>query len=294
MNTSLDEFIAEVKKSGMANANRYFVSIAGASKTIGLFCENAQLPGTQILSTPARTFGEVREVPYEIQYDPVNLSLYVDNNWEVKKFFDEWRLSVFNPTTRVSGYYKDYVRNVTIYCYNKDNEECYTVELYEAFPKTIGAIALDYSNKEIPRLAITLQYAWWEPLIVAGKPSIVSGPQATGGGDNFVETAKRGIFGGNGSSPAYSGGTPGRSAWAGSFGDTMGFNGMDGTGLSGGLAGGFGANSIDFGNILGNYFTSDPFQSMSASSYLTSFGGFQDTFNSFNSNPKGALGKLFA
>lgn len=285
MNTSLDEFVSEIKKSGMANANRYFVEIAGASKLIGLFCENAQLPGTQILSTPARTFGEIREVPYELQYDPVNLSLYVDNNWMVKKFFDEWRLKVFNYRNRTSGYYKDYVRNVKIYCYNKDNQQTYGVELYEAFPKTIGAINLDYGNKEIPRLAVTLQYGWWAPLRVSGQPNTSS----TANAESFVEAGKRGIFGGGGNAPAYAGGTEGGgSAW-----DSMEeFSQMDGLGIAGGLAGGFGDSQIDFGNILGSYFTQDPFQSMSASSFLTSFGGFQSTYNSFASNPKGAIGSL--
>jgi len=291
MNTGLDEFISEVKLAGMANANRYFVMISGANKIIGLFCENAQLPGTQILSTPARTFGEVREVPYELQYDPVTLSLYIDNNWAVKKYFDEWRTEVFDFKSRVSGYYgiegsRGYAKDVTIYCYNKDSQETYTVRLREAFPKTIGSVNLDYGNKEIPRLAVTLQYAYWEPLEVPGQPNTVSDT-----GENSVNEPK-GIFGESGHAPAYSGGAAGQSAWASSFGGAMKFAGMEGTGLSGGLPGGFGNNSVDFGSILGGYFQNDPFQSMSASSFLTSFGGFQDTFNSFKSNPKGAVGSL--
>jgi hypothetical protein len=280
MNPSLDEFVSEVKKSGMANANRFFVAITGASRTIGLFCDSAQLPGTQILSTPARTYGEAREVPYELQYDPVNISVYIDNNWEVKKFFDEWRLKVFDIRTRSSGYYKEYVKDVVIYCYNKESKETYTVKLYEAFPKTISAVALDYGNKEIPKLAVTLQYAWWEPQRVSG------------GVDTGVEKLKEGIFAGGGSYPAYGGGAAGTSAWAGSFGGAMDFAGMDGGSMMSGIPGGFGNNQIDFGNILGGYFTSDPIQSMNASSYLSSFSGFQNTFSSFSSNPKGALGNL--
>jgi hypothetical protein len=281
MNPSLDEFISEVKRSGMANANRYFVEIAGAEKTVGLFCENAQLPGTQILSTPARTFGEVREVPYELQFDPINLSFYVDNNWMVKKFFDDWRTKIFNWQTRTSGYYDKYVRDVTIYCYNKDNKEAYTVKLYKAFPKTIGSIALDYGNKEVPKLAVTLQYEWFEPQRISG------------GVDAGVETLKQGIFGGSGHLPANSrniASSSSNSAFAPS--DELDFSGMGGMAMADGIPGGFGNNSIDFGSIVGGYFTADPFQSMSASSYLSSFGGFQDTFNSFKSNPQGAVGSL--
>jgi hypothetical protein len=283
MNPSLDEFISEVKRSGMANANRYFVAINGADKAVGLFCDNAQLPGTTILSTPARTFGEVREVPYELQFDPVNLSFYIDNNWMVKKFFDDWRIKVFDFESRVSGYYKEYVRDVTIYCYNKDNQESYTVKLYEAFPKTIGSVALDYGNKEVPKLAVTLQYRWWEPLVVSGP--------ASRSGSGFVEDLKTGIFG-NGHRPANSGGTVGQSAFTSSFSQAMEFAGMDGVGMMNGIPGGFNNSSIDFNNILGDYFSSDPFLGNGSSQYLASFSGFQNTFNSFKSNPKGAVGNL--
>jgi hypothetical protein len=237
MNATLNEFISSVKDKGMANANRYFVAITGAERKIGLFCDNAQLPGTQILSTPARTFGEIREVPYELSYDPITLTFYIDNEWQVKRFFDVWRESVFDPVTRVAGYYNDFVRDVTIYCYNKEDKKVYTIKLLDAYPKTIGSVQLDYGIKDVPKLSVTLQYQKWEQL-----------------SDDEQSIYKAQV------DPA----------------------------LGGGLAGGFGGQ-IDFANILGGYFKSDV---GAPSQYLSSFGGFQNTFNSFNSNPAGTRGQL--
>lgn len=243
--STLNEFISSVKQSGMANANRFFVEIAGADKKIGLFCDTATLPGTQILSTPARTFGEVREVPYEITYDTVSCSFYIDNDWEVVKFFNDWRTKIFDPTTRTGGYYsgpQGYVRDIKIICYNKEDNRTYGVQLYEAYPKQIGAVNLDYNNKDIPKLSVTFQYLNWVPL-----------DAATG---SAVNTSK--------------------------------YSAVDQFGTEG-LPGGFGGG-IDLNNIMGGYFNSSSFGA--PQQFLTSFGGFQNTFNSFKGSDSFSFGSV--
>lgn len=239
--STLNDFISSVKESGMANANRFFVEITGADRKIGLFCDSAQLPGVQILSTPARTFGEVREVPYEVTYDSLPLTFYVDNNWEVVKFFNDWRATIFNPVTRTSGYYRDYVRDITITCYNKEEDRTYGVQLQEAFPKSIGGINLDYNNKDIPKLSVNLQYLIWQPI-----------DPATG------SVQSNGLYGA-----------------------------VDQFGTDG-LPGGFGGG-IDFAGIMGNYFQGTGSIGV-PQQFLTSFGGFQDTFNSFRSADQFSFG----
>jgi hypothetical protein len=179
--STLNNFIAEVKNGGMASANRYFVEIGGAEQKIGLFCDQAQLPGTQILTTPARVYGEMRETPYEMTFDPVTLSFYVDNDWSVKSFFDTWRAKVIDPYSREIGWYKDYVQDIKIYCYNKEEEKRFAVQLYEAYPKTIGAIQLGYENKDIPKLSVTMQYKYWMEIGTVGEESVY--------GDAFGELA---------------------------------------------------------------------------------------------------------
>ncbi len=241
MNTTLNDFISAVKEGGMANANRFYVEITKKSldgstsevnRKVGLFCDAATIPGIQILSTPARTFGEIREVPYEITYDPVNLSFYVDNKWEVKTFFESWRTEIFNPITRTGQYYNKFVKDVRIYCYNKENNKTFTVNLINAYPKTIGAIPLDSGNKDVPKLPITLQYEYYEMEdTVSGSPT----------------SQKK-------------------------YGNT---------GNVAGIPGGFGGD-IDFGNIFGGYFQSSGSVGV-PSQYLSSFGGFQNTLNSFSS-----------
>lgn len=232
--STLNDFISEVRNGGMANANRYFVEIGSADRKTGLFCEQAQLPGTQVLSTPARIYGEMREAPYEMTFDPITLSFYVDNDWGVKTFFDTWRAKIIDPYSREIGWYTDYIQDIKIYCYNREEEKRYAVRLYEAYPKTISAIQLDYGNKDIPKLSVTIQYKYWMEIGTVGEEEIYDDPFAS---------------------------------LAGQQGDS-----------GGGFGGGLGLK-----NAFGDFFTST--NSIVPPQFLSSFGGFQNSFNNFTSNP---------
>jgi hypothetical protein len=140
---------------------------------IGLFCEASQLPGMNISTTGTRTFGEVREMPYEKLYDAVNLQFLVDKEMKVKVFFEEWMSGIQNPYTRTFSYYIDYVTDIDIIVYDVADYPRYTVTLYEAYPKTMGAVAVDYSSKEIMKLQITMQYKYW-------RTSLMTVPTGTG------------------------------------------------------------------------------------------------------------------
>lgn len=117
--TKLKEFIANVKTGGLMKTSRYSVllqtpaSIQGKQKAdirkILLFCSDIQLPGLNITTAQNRTFGEVREAPYDRIYDNVNLTFYVDQNMDVKEYFDAWINSIQRPDTRTFEYYKNYI-----------------------------------------------------------------------------------------------------------------------------------------------------------------------------------------
>ena len=62
-------------------------------------------------------------------------------------------------------YYEDYIGAVQIFQLDEKDKRVYGVELVEAFPKTIGAMTLDYSNgNEIHKLSVTFSYRWWKNL----------------------------------------------------------------------------------------------------------------------------------
>jgi hypothetical protein len=174
-----------------------------------LFCEAVQLPGLNVNTTPIRTFGEVREMPYEMNYDPITLSFYVDGNMVIKGIFDEWILSVHNINTRNFNYYNNYTADVVkIFVEDLTNRPKYIVGLYEVYPKTVSAVQMGYDQKDVMKLSVSFAYKYWRsetlnraeptPTVMSQKLDLVrapnTSPAAYGGVNTYVDKNGRIIF----------------------------------------------------------------------------------------------------
>lgn len=174
--STLREFVAAVKTQGLMPSNRFKVEFAppgtvlnapsGTSyrpdlRKIMLYCDTAQLPGMSISTTQARTYGEFREMPYERLFDNINLTFYIDRTMDTKSLFDTWIHSIQNPASRQLAYYDDYITDMTIYVLDKSEKTQYSVKLYECYPKSVGAIQLDYAAKDVMKLQVSINYRYW-------------------------------------------------------------------------------------------------------------------------------------
>lgn len=165
---SVKNFISEIKSQGLARTNRFAVLFtppanvnpANLRKTL-LFCDQAVLPGVNFSTIQNRSYGEVREVPYEKLFDTAQLTFHVDKEMQVKALFDAWIGSIQNPVTRTFNYYNDYVTNMNIEVQDLVEKTRYEMTLYECYPKTISAISLDNSAKDTMKLTVTFQYKYW-------------------------------------------------------------------------------------------------------------------------------------
>ena len=163
---NLDKFIANVKSGGLARNNRYTVFFTPPlnkdTEQVFLYCDQIQLPGLNFSTIQNRTFGEFREVPYEKLFGDIAMSFYVDTNMKVKILFDEWMAYIQDPTTRTFKYYDDYTCDMMIEVQDLNDNTKYKVNLFECYPKTMGAIQLDYASKDIMKLSMTMQYKYFE------------------------------------------------------------------------------------------------------------------------------------
>lgn len=192
MTTPLKDFIGNVK-NGMARTNYYDVTFAKPQvvasslydnitlNRILLFCDQVQLPGLTMSTTPIRTFGEVREMPYEKLYDNITMSFYVDKEMKVKLFFDEWINGIQNPWTRTFAYYEQYTTDIKVIAYDVANNSRYLVTLYEAYPKVITPVQMDYASKDIMRIQVTMQYKYWKTEMMTNPAGAKSGMLLPGG-----------------------------------------------------------------------------------------------------------------
>lgn len=168
--SSLNDFISQVKQ-GMAKPNHFLVQLnlppsltnvqsIDMQKVI-LFCDQAQLPGVSFGTNPVRSYGEVREVPYEKLYEGVNLSFYVDANMTVKLLFDEWMALIQNPTTRDFNFAQKYMTDtINIIVENSQGESVYMCTLHECYPKAVAPIQLDYSAKDVMKMNVSMTYKY--------------------------------------------------------------------------------------------------------------------------------------
>ena len=170
--TTLNDFTSQIKKEGLAIVNRYAVVLpnmggSDMSRLLLMYCSSAQLPGLNNSTTPARTFGEYREMPYERLFEAVNLEFYVDRPMKVKTYWDNWIAQGIDPVTRKFNYYKNYTKDVTIFVLDKQDKSMYGCTLYAGRPKDYDGIRL------IPYCAdgLPARYTPHAPLGTRGKSS---------------------------------------------------------------------------------------------------------------------------
>lgn len=171
--------ISEFKSSlsgGIAKPNRYTIVLtpplavrsqlssgggSGSMQKILMYCDSTQLPGVNLNTNQTRTFGEVREMPYEINYEPITLSFYVDVGMNVKKLFDNWVMYTNVDETRKFRYYNDYISDMDIYVQDNAEKDRYLIKFYEAYPKTVSAITMDYASRDFMKLQVTMMFKYW-------------------------------------------------------------------------------------------------------------------------------------
>ena len=131
-----------------------------------LACESISFPGRNIdTTTDTNIYGPTREIASGFSFAEISATFRCSSDMREKLYFESWQRQSFNTQTWSMQYYEDYIGAVQIYQLDEKDNRKYGVELVEAFPKTIGAMTLDYSNgSEIHKLPVTFSYRWWKNL----------------------------------------------------------------------------------------------------------------------------------
>jgi hypothetical protein len=169
----LNDFISSVAGEGLMRTSRFAVrfnlpnampagNYTSSLRKILLYCDNVNLPGINLETSQAKTFGEFREVPFNKLFDNINMGFYVDNAMTVKLLFDNWMGAVQNPNTRNFNYYNDYITDIAIDVFDVANNNRYTVTLYQCYPKAINPVQMDYAGREVMRMSVSMNYKYWK------------------------------------------------------------------------------------------------------------------------------------
>jgi hypothetical protein len=128
---------------------------------VGMFCESTNLPGMNIATADSRIFGENRTSAYMPLYPDLNLTFIVDGETRVLQFFEEWMNRVVNRATRTTGYYDNYISDMTITVTDKMGVPIYKMTCKEVFPKSMSDIRFDSNARDVVKLDVNFAMKYW-------------------------------------------------------------------------------------------------------------------------------------
>jgi len=157
-------------RQGYAKPNQFKVTITQPfqigldrerMELLELNCFQAQIPGHNIATTE-KDIG-FRSVAYQKLYADIILGFYCTDGLSELKFFTDWIEAIVSPQNNHYNYYKNYVTRVDIQHLNKQQKENMRWQLFDAYPKQVDPISLDYGTTDtVMQFNVTMTYRHFE------------------------------------------------------------------------------------------------------------------------------------
>ena len=162
--------VASANGGGFFNIFDSFFTILGREgneRNISLRCESVTLPGRSLNTLDdTNIYGPVRQIVDGVTFaEDITMMFQSSSGLAERAFFEDWQRIAFNEGNWNVNYHKQYVSTIEIYLLDKKDTRRYGIKLFDAFPKTIGAIDLNYaSNNEIIKTPVTFSFRYWDTL----------------------------------------------------------------------------------------------------------------------------------
>ena len=141
----INTFLGNLNSQGITRKSRYRVQILpppgfqvprGFTERI----ESISLPGQNIRSVPdTLRYGPEREQAQGMTYGPISATFITSSAQIEKTFFGRWQSLTVNKATWEPRYYEQYTGGLRIWHLDQQNNDRDGVEIFEVFPKLIGA-----------------------------------------------------------------------------------------------------------------------------------------------------------
>lgn len=159
--------------------------------------EVAEFPGRSFLNMDVRYYGPNHKLPFQTQYEDVNMTFLCRNNSLERQFMDDWMLIINPINTFDFNYRDDYRAQIDIFQYAEAAtaasgaapEPVYHITLHNAYPVIMNAQPVTWADDQFQRLVMSFTYTHWsrpglDPLPRGGEPpnfsfSLVAGRGVT-------------------------------------------------------------------------------------------------------------------
>lgn len=172
---NISAFVARAKIDGFSRLNRIAVRINPPAElarrfntsSLTYYAESVNIPGVDLLTNELYLNGPTITYPQRSDYRPgTTMTFLVDDSMSQRLFFDAW-MNYISPKERGFDlrYRDDYIGKITIFQIGETGlRTTYGVELYEAYPTSIGDIRGNWSEQEIVRQDVNFSYRYWRNL----------------------------------------------------------------------------------------------------------------------------------
>lgn len=168
--------------------NNFLLPYSTFARDLMYLCEVAEFPGRSFMNMDVRYYGPNHKLPYQSQYEDINLTFLVRNNSLERQFFDDWMLIVNPVNTWDFNYRDDYTSSIHIYQFdeygptgrvaqpvpNPDGPPTsytqsldtapkaqYWMTLWDAYPILINPQPVTWADDQFQRVIISLTYTRW-------------------------------------------------------------------------------------------------------------------------------------
>lgn len=169
----LEQFVAQLKHDNFARSNRFeiFIHPPLALQTkwgwklprINIMIEDTALPGRTIETARLRIHGLTEQRARTIDFfgEAINFTFYVDNEWDMKTFFQDWQTLMVDPVSRAVGFYSEYIGEIEMRCLSMDETVSHSVSIFEAFPRSFQLVQISQGVNSIQRFVVAFAFKMW-------------------------------------------------------------------------------------------------------------------------------------
>jgi hypothetical protein len=176
-NFSLKNFKTEVARTNLARPTRFEVEIPIPTtisdvfnykqrQLVNLFCESSAFPPQIIGVKQQRIYGPLYPRPFGVEYggEGLPMTFYLDQQMDIKAFFDAWISKIVDPNQFFVYYPNQYAVNITLKQLNERDNSTYDVIIESAFPRSVSLIELNQgSTNQVSRITVNFAYRKWRP-----------------------------------------------------------------------------------------------------------------------------------
>lgn len=169
-NFNLNNFLSNVRNKDLARSSRFEVVITapyvseGKEREVSLLCEEAAIPGLIATFAPTKigNWTEYRAHGIEFFGDNATFTFYVNSDWNVREFFEQWMGNCVDITSKEVAFYDDIIGNVEIYTLDRGDNRTGKWELQEAWPRLLNLTPMSQASDAPIRVTVTFTYRYWE------------------------------------------------------------------------------------------------------------------------------------